>query len=53
MVRFLTTLWLHFMIILSLWLIYSATANVVFYAGIFFWLYYIVRLYVHNESKSS
>jgi hypothetical protein len=52
MVKKLEGIWLHFMIILSLWLIYTSSGSLTFYCGIFFWLYYMIRLYVYRESKS-
>lgn len=53
MVKKLEGIWIHFMIILSLWLIYSSNSGLTFYGGIFFWLYYMLRLYTYRESKSS
>jgi hypothetical protein len=53
MVITLKGIWLNFMVILSLFLIYTSTNNLTFYGGIFFFVYYMLRLYNHNKIKSS
>jgi hypothetical protein len=44
-------LFLHTMIIVSLWVMYSSYGGIRFIIGVLFWLYYMRKLYIYDTTR--
>jgi hypothetical protein len=43
-------LFLHTMIIVSMWVMYSSDSGIKFIIGMLFWLYYMRKLYIYDTT---